>query len=303
MRTEILISVIIPQRGNLDTLGKLFDSIPNRNDLEILVVDNTPVPVTKENIAVDRNYILLWSAPERHAGGARNVGMENAKGRWLIFADADDYFAEGAFDVFYSKIDSDADIVYTCMGGAYIGSDEKCDRGKEWTALVMGYIDGTLSEEDLKTSFTSPCCKMVRRELVEKHHLKYDEIRAGNDGYFSITSAYFARKIEAVPSITYIATLSKGTLTRRIDKETTSARLYGKLHCNKFLREHGMGYRQRSILLHLYESRKYGLINFLKLLAMVCRFRQNPFVGLSRIRQSYSKMKFLKERDKRFIVK
>lgn len=99
-------SVIIPQRNSIQTLPRLFDSIPVSDRIEIIVVDNTPTPVTKEEIGIDREYKLLWSEPSRHAGGARNVGMEAAKGKWLIFADADDYFTERAFSLFESKIDS-----------------------------------------------------------------------------------------------------------------------------------------------------------------------------------------------------
>ncbi len=303
MKPEIRISVIIPQRDSLNTLGKLLKSIPERDDIEVIVVDNTPMPVTKDDIAVDRNYTLLWSAPERHAGGARNVGMENANGQWLVFADADDYFADGAFDVFFSKIDSDVDIVYSCMRGVYLDSDEKCDRGKEWTALVRGYLDKSLTEEDLRLRFASPVCKMIRRELVERHNLKYDEIRAGNDVYFSISSGFLARRIDAVPDITYVVTLSKNSLTHIKSSEVLIARMYARLHCNEFLREHGFYNRQGSILFLLYKSLSFGLKPFFQCIALNVRFRQNPFVGISRMRKSYYKKKEQKERDKRLFFK
>ena len=36
----------------------------------------------------------------RTAGGARNEGIKIAKGKWVIFADADDYFEPNAFSSF-----------------------------------------------------------------------------------------------------------------------------------------------------------------------------------------------------------
>ena len=91
-----LFSLIIPQRNALTTLPRLFNSVPEREDVEIILVDNSPEPITKEQVGIDRNYQLLWSSPTRFAGGARNEGIDHAKGEWLIFSDADDYFALGA---------------------------------------------------------------------------------------------------------------------------------------------------------------------------------------------------------------
>ena len=89
-------SIIVPVwRGAIKFLPKLFDSIPERDGIEIIVVDNSKEPVSREEIKSDRNIIFLHSAPERHAGGSRNDGMDVAKGKWLLFADADDGIERG----------------------------------------------------------------------------------------------------------------------------------------------------------------------------------------------------------------
>ena len=84
-------SVIVPcWRGAIHFLPKLFDSIPERDGVEIIVVDNSLEPFAKDEVKTNRLFTLLQSSPERHAGGSRNVGIENASGKWLLFADADD---------------------------------------------------------------------------------------------------------------------------------------------------------------------------------------------------------------------
>ena len=296
-------SIIIPQRNSLHTLPRLFESIPNRDDIEIIVVDNTPTPITKEDIGIDREYQLLWSAPERHAGGARNVGIENAHGKWLLFADADDYFADGAFDVFFSKVDSDAEIVYTGMGGICPDTGERSDRGDLYAKLVHEYVEGNRTEEDLSFDFASPCCKMVSHELINRHNLRYDEIRASNDTYFSTISGYYAKKVDAVDFISYIATVSRGSLTRRRDYEVTKARLYASLHRNLFLREHGYPHKQHSIGVHLYEARNYGVKTIFEFLGMVIQYRQNPFVGCKRWLATFFRKRKKDRREAKYIVK
>lgn len=303
MNNPIAISVIIPQRNALKTIPRLFNSIPVRDNIEIIVVDNSPIPISKDDIGVDRDYQLLWSNPERYAGGARNVGIENAVGKWLLFADADDYFTADAFDFFLSKVNSDADIIYTCMGGIYDDTGELSDRGDVYTNLVTGFCDGIVDEMELRLKFSSPCCKMVRRDFVFSHSLKYDEVVAANDKYFSLTSGFLAKDIEAVPVVTYIATVSSGSLTRTKSKEIIKSRFLVRLRCNQFLRNHGFPDYQRSMLSAFYEARHFGFKTFVEFLKMAIKFRQSPFVGWKRWRRSLSNIKAFDKSNEKYIVR
>jgi glycosyltransferase involved in cell wall biosynthesis len=297
-------SVIVPVwRGAINYLPRLFDSIPEKKGIEIIVVDNSKEPVKREEIESPREITLLHSAPERHAGGSRNDGMAAAKGKWLLFADADDYYTSDAFDTYYSKLDSDAEIVYTGMGGIYEDTGEPSDRGDGYARLVHKYCVGEVEEYDLRLGFASPCCKMVSRELVVREGLKYDEIRAGNDIYFSLTSGFFAKKIDAVDTTTYIATVNRGSLTKRRDYEVIKARLYSKLHCNQFLREHGYSHHQHSVMFAMAESRHYGLCKSLEFLKMIVKFRQNPFSGCRNWFKTIKKDRELGNIDEKYIIK
>lgn len=273
-------SVIIPHRNSIHTLPRLFDSIPDTEWVEIILVDNTPIPITKEEIGIDREYTLLWSPPERHAGGARNVGIENAHGKWLLFADADDYYTKEAFDVFFSKVNTDADIVYTGMGGIYEDTGERSDRGDRYARMVKDFISGKITELDIRYHFHSPCCKMVRREMVENHSIRYSEVVAGNDAYFSMVSGYYARKIEAIDMISYIATVSSNSLTRRKDFESYKSRYEEDLKINTFLREHGRKDHQYPVLGTIAHARVYGIKRVMELIKLSLRYRQNLFVGV-----------------------
>lgn len=297
-------SIIVPTwRGAIKYLPRLFDSIPDKEGVEIIVVDNSKDPINRDEIKSSREIVLLHSAPERHAGGSRNDGMAVAKGKWLLFADADDYYTDDAFDIYYSMLDTDAEIVYTGMGGVYIDTGERSDRGDSYAIMVHQYCMGDIKETELRLSFGSPCCKMVSHELVDRHGLRYDEIRAGNDSYFSLTSGFYAKRITAVDAVSYIATVNRGSLTNRRDYEVTKARLYAKLHCNEFLREHGYGYRQHSVMYALVESRHYGLGKMLEFMRMIAKYHQNPFVGWKNWFGTIKSIKQYDQDNKEYIVK
>ena len=79
---QIEISVIIPHKDSLDCLPRLLNSIQLSETIEIIVVDNSPIPISRDDIKTDRKYKLLYSDPKRYAGGARNVGLEEATGKF-----------------------------------------------------------------------------------------------------------------------------------------------------------------------------------------------------------------------------
>lgn len=95
-KEEIVYSIIIPHKNIPDLLRRCLDSIPQRPDIQIIVVD--------DNSCSDKVDFAHFPGREREgveivytreglgAGYARNVGLRHAKGRWLLFADADDYF-------------------------------------------------------------------------------------------------------------------------------------------------------------------------------------------------------------------
>lgn len=303
MEDKYLISVIIPHRDSIHFLPKLFSSIPNMDSIEILLIDNSTEPISKKQIGINRKYTLLYSDPNRGAGCARNVGIENAHGKWLIFADADDYFTDDAFRIFTEKKDSHADIVYTCMGGIYVDTGERSNRGDGYTNLVKGYLNGSRPEIELRLRFASPCCKMVKHELVKEYNLRYDEVPAGNDMYFSMLSGFYARCIEAIDAITYIATVSQGSLTKQRNLRVTESRYRVFLRYNKFLRENGLGAYQYSVMNFLKSSVSFGFIPFFRFLKLLIKYKQNPFLNCANWSSTFKKVKHSEKKDAKYITK
>lgn len=274
-----IFSIIIPQRNSIGTLARLFNSIPVSDRIEIILVDNSPTPITKKDIGIDRDYTLLWAAPERYAGGARNVGLEKATGKWLLFCDADDFFSANAFDIFFSYKDSESDVIYFKCDGLNTDTGLRSNRGDMYNNLIDAYHCGEIDEWSLRFEFVVPWAKMVKREIVKTHNIKFDEVVAANDAFFSILTGYHAKSIIADDAIVYMVTSTKGSLTKRKDEKAIESRFVVGLRSNRYLKDHGFSSKQQSLMLLLKRSLDYGLPVTIRFLKLMIKYGQNPFVG------------------------
>ena len=92
-------SIIIPHKNIPKLLQRCLNSIPQRDDLEIIVVDDNSDPSIVDfgqfPGAGRSDVSFFFDKSGKGAGRARNIGLQHAQGKWLLFADADDFFKGG----------------------------------------------------------------------------------------------------------------------------------------------------------------------------------------------------------------
>ncbi len=102
VETHRLISVVVPMRNEATMIGACLDSLlasrlPHGYELEVLVLDgasdDTSPGLVQARAAADRRVRLLDN-PGRLQAAAMNIGIEVARGAWLLRADAHSLYAE-----------------------------------------------------------------------------------------------------------------------------------------------------------------------------------------------------------------
>lgn len=238
-------SVIIPHYRDFEGLKRLIPSIPEKDNIQIIIVDDCSYDskeiVEKEICAYERSNIQLYfNNPEnRGAGVCRNIGMEHANGKWLIFSDADDYFTEGAFEVFERLYDSDADIIFFPMVAINIPSGTPSARHIVHKFRTDNYYrkPNHKNEIGLRYDYNVPWSKMVKKALVDDNNIKYEPVRYYNDVMFSAISGYYAKKISVENSIVYCVTRQEGRLASTKNAEAFLIRFNVEVRKRLFLRD------------------------------------------------------------------
>lgn len=151
--------------------------------IEIVAVNDGSTDGTGEYLDefAARSKVATRVVHQENSGGPskpRNVGLDMARGRYVFFLDADDYLGDEALERMVAMADRNGtDVVLGKIEGIGRGAPKSMfGRTLERTDVFSSNIKMTLSAE-----------KLFRRELLEKHKMRFDQqLYTGEDARFTL---------------------------------------------------------------------------------------------------------------------
>lgn len=280
---EINYSIIIPHKNTPDLLCRCLDSIPKRDDIQIIVVDDNS-DEGKVNFSTfpginDKCVEVYFTKEGKGAGYARNVGLKHAKGKWLLFADSDDFFAPNVEQIIDTYLNEEADMIIFKSSSVDSESMTLTNRSEKINKLIDNCISGKISALDVALGVHVPWCRMIRHKLVKDNNILFDEVIASNDTMFTTKVSCLSNQIRVVSDILYTITYRAGSLwdSRKRDHNNFLTRIEVLINRNKFLKE--KGYPASPAILYLLASKISSPTLFLKALWLII-YRGALFTGL-----------------------
>ena len=249
-------SIIIPHKNIPDLLQRCLASIPRRGDVQIIVVDDNSDPdkVDFEHFpGLGDSFVeVVFTKEGKGAGYARNVGLTKVTGKWLLFADADDYFVDGFLQCLDKYKESEYDLVYFDIIGIYGDTKWESDRGRKYNKLLKEAICGQKHDE-CKYKWAVVWGKMYKHSLIRDNNITFDETMIGEDRMFSFKTAYYARKISFDENKIYTSETRQGSLvTLRRTLDLNFDRFFVLVRTNAFLRDIKQKNFKRNLIIPLF---------------------------------------------------
>lgn len=239
-RTDILYSFIIPHHNSPELLDRCLSTIPQRSDIEIIVVDDNSSE-DKRPICQRTDTTILYIDKEhtKGAGRARNTGLAKANGKWLLFVDCDDMLAENAILALDKQKDSEHDIIFFCISAVNSDTLEPIERCGVFNDYVHNFRKRKpCSENTLRYNHLVPWGKMIRREMVVANNIAFDEVRYSNDIMFAGKCGLNAKSIGVSEDVLYTVTHREGSLVTQVSKESVYCRHEVLMRRIKLLMQH-----------------------------------------------------------------
>ncbi|MFB7138222.1 glycosyltransferase family 2 protein [Gottfriedia sp. NPDC056225] len=111
-----LLTIIVPVYNAEKTIGRAIKSVLNQSlqNFELILIndgskDNSLQVMNK--IAKDDSRIKIFDLPNSGVSNARNYGLQQAKGLYTTFLDADDYYVKNAFDEIFNDISEETQLI------------------------------------------------------------------------------------------------------------------------------------------------------------------------------------------------
>lgn len=213
---DVLISVIIPAYNAESQIQKCVESVcvaaSGRDDIEILIIDDgstdNTIKIVEKIINSCVCNIKVLSKENGGVSSARNVGIENATGRWIIFVDADDVLYQNAFSVIAECLNEYKSSDNILLTYSYDIVDKKQSQTIYLQAApinVRSLLNGDCKSNSVfETTLCTVWNKVYDSRLLNYHRIRFMEnIRIGEDMIFNSTYFQHVKLISFIPVALY----------------------------------------------------------------------------------------------------
>lgn len=231
----MIVSIIIPIYNVEKYVLECLQSVANQTlteEIECILVDDCgtdcSAQITEEFIATYHGPIQFQLLHHEKNGGlsaARNTGIKQAKGEYLLFLDSDDVLLPNAIECFLKELERHSDV--DMIQGAY-----KSEMTKRYDSIVLP--EYTNDRQVIKTLMLDydkmPIMaqnRLVKRKLIVEENLYFKEGIIHEDCYWSFFLAKHVSSLACLNEKTYYYRFNPNSITGKPnnEKETYSYRV------------------------------------------------------------------------------
>ena len=225
-----MVSVIIPIYNRQKYLARCFDSIINQtvSDLEIILVDDGSADdsgrICDAYAEKDKRFRVI----HKENGGvssARNLGLEKASGKYVLFVDSDDEVSGNYFEALNEMTGKNDCDMYMFSCRLSDGRNEEIRQEQNAVYGVDSVFDA-VSFAIRNRRINVLWCKAFLNERIKQLDLRFsNDIYIGEDQLFCVTYALYINSLCTSDKIIYNVSLENGESLSRKRRDDLSGQL------------------------------------------------------------------------------
>lgn len=217
---DFVYSITMPHYNSVEMLKRMLNSIPERDDIQIIVVDDFSSQEEKEKLKSiqHKNLEIYYQSSNQGAANARNLASKYVKGKWMLAVDCDDIFTEKAFNVLDKYKDENVDYICYCISSRDPITLKQNNKHEKADDSVRKYLKNPSGRNLRLFKFmnTDTWNKMVSTNFFKKNAIHWEkDCRVNVDVLYSYLIAFKAKSFKVIPDELYWFIGDCNSITRK----------------------------------------------------------------------------------------
>lgn len=257
-----LVSIVIPiYKISREMLTKCIESCINQTwkDIEIILVDDESPDdcgkICDQYMRIDKRIKVIHQK-NKGLSGARNTGVKESTGKWVMFVDGDDYIDLNMCEKMIKSIKNQSVEIICCSyirkSGKHLvkckleGLEPREYRNEECKLLQEKVLE-------FNSHFSTAYCKLIKREFLIKNNIFHNEkLKQGAEGIeFNIRVFEKIKVALIVDEFLYYYVYNENSISNKHDEKNH----YYVLNCFETIKENINKSKNKQKLLQLFYNR------------------------------------------------
>lgn len=270
IKNNVLISIIIPTYNSERYLDECLNSIINQSykNIELIIIDDGSVDNTINiinNYCLSDNRIFVCTTSNNGVSCARNIGLEKAKGEYILFVDSDDYLKDNSvLETLVNNINNNDAIKFNTgiLLNSEITINKKINCSKNDYLSGNEFIDDILSNEVDYGWYLWQY--LYKKKLWDK--VVFPKGRIFEDTYTIYKALLNADNIKVLEDTIYIHRINNDSLTNNINYRICEDMMYVINESSKYVSSLSITNKTKQLLLNNFSYSYISLVNALNII-------------------------------------
>lgn len=228
------VSIILPAYNCQETIKKAIESTLEQTykDIELIIINDGSTDST-ENVCkkyIDYDKRIIYKKIENSGVSyARNTGIEQATGKYLMFIDSDDFYSKNMVEEMVRTIEKDkVDLVSCNYNKIYPDKLIKSNKDYVETEEIYNINNLYIAIDMLNNSqaFKILWNKIYITQIVKTHNIKFDtRIFRGEDYKFNVDYFRYIKSLKIINTKLYYYHIGDNGLAKKYDENEFNRRI------------------------------------------------------------------------------
>lgn len=247
MKSSLLLSIIVPCYNVEKYISRCIESLLQQDipydDYEIIIVNDgstDDTPNISEMYGCENKHISVVSQSNKGIGAARNTGILNSNGKYLLFVDADDYLEKNILSCLIKKVES---LRLEVLRFNYAAIDRNLNvvRRKRNSTYSVKWDEKVIDGERFLTENLGWACYvwmyLFDANFIKQNNMFFKEGIVFEDVEWLVRVMLKAQRVMSFNKQVYYYVLREGSVTNSANPENKNKIISDKLFVVHFLKQ------------------------------------------------------------------